>query len=118
MSRKRAEQKKMYKHVARHRIRYLFSLAENCALQGQLNEADRYVTLARRLSMKYLVPIPSEYKRRFCTHCYRYILPGVTCRVRIHRGMIITYCCSCNNVSRMPLHTDSTSPRQRPKHHA
>jgi ribonuclease P protein subunit RPR2 len=59
--------------------------------------------LARTISMRYLVPLPPEYKRRFCTHCYGYLLPSVTCRVRIHRGMIITYCHKCKHHSRIPL---------------
>ena len=112
MSRKRVEQKKVHKHIAQHRITYLFSLAEEYALQGKLGLANRYVSLARRISMKYLVPIPPEYKRRFCTHCYSYALPGVTCRVRIHRSMIITYCCSCKKLSRIPLRQHSRLPRQ------
>ncbi|MBN1280860.1 MAG: ribonuclease P [Candidatus Thermoplasmatota archaeon] len=103
MSRRRSEKKKQYKQIAARRIPYLFSLAEAAALQGRLGLADRYVALARKLSMKYLVPIPPEFKRRFCPHCYHYLLPSVTCRVRLHRGMIITYCSLCHRLHRIPL---------------
>lgn len=92
------------KTIASQRITYLFTLAESYARQGKLALANRYVELARKISMKYLVPIPGEFKRRFCTHCYHYLLPPMTCRVRIHRGMIITYCHSCKKYSRIPLH--------------
>ena len=113
MSRKRAEQKKVHKHIAQHRITYLFSLAEEYALQGKLGLANRYVSLARRISMKYLVPIPPEYKRRFCTHCYSYLLPSRTCRVRIHRNMIISYCSQCHRYSRIPLRGRSAARLKR-----
>jgi RNase P subunit RPR2 len=54
--------------------------------------------------MKYLVPIPKEYASRFCKYCYAYQLPPETCRVRIHRGMIISYCTRCQMYTRRPLH--------------
>jgi len=109
MSRRRPQEKKMQKTIASQRISYLFALAELCAREGKLALANRYVELARKISMKYLVPIPVEFKRRFCTHCYQYLLPATTCRVRIHRGMIITYCHSCKKYSRMPLHHRKSS---------
>jgi ribonuclease P protein subunit RPR2 len=109
MSQKHAAQKKIYKKIASHRIRYLFFLAEKCALEGKLNLSDRYVALARKISMKYLVPIPTEYIRRFCKHCYCYLLPPLTCRVRIHRGMIIIYCSKCKKYSRIPLRERSSA---------
>jgi ribonuclease P protein subunit RPR2 len=109
MNRKHGEKKKVQKNIARHRIHYLFSLAEECALEGKLNLSDRYVAIARTISMKYLVAIPTEHARRFCKHCYSYLLPPLTCRVRIHRGMIITYCSSCKKYSRIPLHERSTA---------
>jgi ribonuclease P protein subunit RPR2 len=103
MSRNHDGKKKMYKSIALRRIHYLFFLAEKYGLQGKLHLSDRYVMLARKISMKYLVPIPAEYTRRFCKYCYHYLLPPLTCRIRIHRGMIITYCCKCKKCSRFPL---------------
>lgn len=104
MYQKHREEKKDQKNIGRRRIHYLFSLAENYALKGKLNLSDRYVGLARKISMKYLVPIPVWYTRRFCKHCYCYLLPPMNCRVRIHRGLIITYCYKCKKYSRIPLH--------------
>ena len=112
MNRKHGEKKKVQKNIARHRIHYLFSLAEECALEGKLHLSDRYVALARKISMKYLVPIPAEHARRFCKHCYCYLLPPLTCRVRIHRGMIITYCSTCKKYSRIPLRGRSSATRK------
>ncbi|MCX6662014.1 MAG: ribonuclease P [Euryarchaeota archaeon] len=109
MSRKHNGRKQIYRTIALHRIRYLFSLAETYGLQGKLHLSDRYVALARKISMKYLVPIPVEYTHRFCKHCYCYHVPSLTCRVRIHRGMIISYCSRCRKYSRIPLHRHSSS---------
>jgi ribonuclease P protein subunit RPR2 len=112
MNRRYGEKKKLQKNIAHNRIQYLFSHAEKSALQGKFILSDRYVTLARKISMKYLVPIPAEYKRRYCKHCYCYILPPVTCRIRIHHAMIITYCRNCKKYSRIPLYDrPSTCPK-------
>ena len=110
MKRKHNEEKKIQKNIARQRIHYLFSLAEDCALRGKLNLSDRYVALARKISMKYLVPIPVGYTRRFCKHCYCYLLPPLNCRIRIHRSLIITYCSKCKKYSRIPLHVRFSTP--------
>ncbi len=103
MSRGNSRNKKKQKSIAKSRIKRLFMLAEEYALSNRLSLSDRYVFLARKLSMRYLVPIPKEYKRRFCKHCYCYLLPGNNCRVRIQRSRIITYCNNCKKYSRKPF---------------
>jgi len=45
--------------------------------------SNRYVHMARRLSMKHRTPLPKSLKRRFCHHCYRYLQSGKNCTVRI-----------------------------------
>lgn len=96
--------KKEQQRIALQRIRQLFTLAIRKALQGDLKLADRYIHLARKLSMKYLVPIPAEYKRLFCKQCYCFLLAGVTGSTRLHRGKIVWHCCKCGHYTRMPLH--------------
>ena len=103
MPRRSTKDKKIQKTIARRRINQLFSLAEQYALSSRLNLANRYVEIARKISMRYLVPMPREYKRRFCKHCYHYLLPHVNSRVRIHRGKLITYCHHCKKYTRIPL---------------
>jgi ribonuclease P protein subunit RPR2 len=108
MSRKKSLDKKMQKLIANGRINKLFILAEENALSGELDLSNRYVELARKISMKNLAPIPKKYKRRFCKHCYSYLLPNVTCRVRIHRvrihgGKIVVYCYNCRKYTRIPF---------------
>lgn len=103
MPKKNFKNKKEQKTIARRRINYLFELAEQYALSDKMSLANRYVELARKISMRYLVPISKEYKRRFCKHCYSYLLPPTNCRVRIHRGKLVIYCHSCKKYTRIPL---------------
>ncbi len=56
---------------------------------------------ARRVAMKFKVRIPSKYKRRFCKKCLSYLVPGVNCRVRLHKKNVITYCFKCKNVMKV-----------------
>ena len=103
MGKNRKKDKKNKKIIARNRIEKLFSIAEKNALSGRLDLSNRYVQIARKISMKYLVPIPTEFKRSFCKHCYFYLLPDVNCRIRIHRNRIIIYCNNCKKYTRIPL---------------
>lgn len=97
-----SDRKHSRKQIARERIHRLFDLAEGQALQGNMQRAHRYVTLARKLSMKYLVRLPSPQRRRVCTHCYRYLMPGKNCRVRAgHQRLTIT-CHECGAIMRFP----------------
>jgi ribonuclease P protein subunit RPR2 len=95
--------KKIQKQIALSRINRLFLLAENNALSGNLSIANRYVKIARKISMKYLVPIPKEFKHRFCKHCYYFLLPYVNSRFRVHRGRLVIYCNNCKKYSRILL---------------
>ena len=103
MKAKKRKDKEIQKTIAQNRIEKLFLLAEKNALSDRLDMADRYVEIARNISMRTLVPIPIRYKRTFCKHCYSYFLPHVTCRTRINRGKVIFYCFKCNKYTRFPL---------------
>jgi ribonuclease P protein subunit RPR2 len=103
MSKKQRITKGQQKKIAIRRINKLFTMAEENALTGKLNIANRYVELARKLSMRNLTPIPIEHKIRFCKHCYSYLLPNVTCRIRINRSKLVVYCFKCRKYKRIPL---------------
>jgi len=104
MTRKRtSKDKKIQGQIALRRINSLFSMAENKAFSGDILIANRYVAMARKLSMKYLVPIPKKFKNRFCKHCYNYLLPHQNCRYRVHKGRLVIYCTNCNKFTRIPL---------------
>lgn len=103
MSKRTSKDKKTQKIIAQKRINKLFYLAEQKALSDNLNLANRYVEIARKISMRYLLPMPTEFKRRFCKHCYSYLLPGSNCRIRIHRSKLIIYCDNCKKYTRIPI---------------
>ncbi len=90
------------KQIARERIERLFTLAERRALQSDMELANRYIALARKLSMKYLVRLSSSQRRRFCHSCYRYLMPGKTCRVRTGDRRLTITCQHCGAVMRFP----------------
>lgn len=101
--RKREYKQKPEKQVliAKERIKELFKQAEKI-FDEEPKLADRYVQLARKISMKYKTRIPSELKKRFCKHCYCYLVPGKNCRVRTHEGKVVYYCLSCKKYMRFP----------------
>ena len=107
---RRKTDKKTQKKIATSRINQLFILAEQNALDGKLNLSNRYVEIARKISMRYLVPIPLEHKRRFCKHCYSYLLPHVNSRIRIHRGKIVIFCNNCKKYTRIPIKNKGKNP--------
>ncbi len=90
-------------NIAEERIRILFSLAEEEAKAHNLNRADRYVDLARRIGMRYNVRVPLDYKRRYCRFCHSLLVPSLNSRVRIQGKKIVVFCTKCGGYMRMPL---------------
>ncbi|MGQ9564916.1 MAG: ribonuclease P protein component 4 [Candidatus Bathyarchaeales archaeon] len=101
------------KQTARERINTLFNLAkENIHENPKL--AQRYATIARRISMTAKVALPPEYKRQICKHCKQFIQPSVNCKVRIQQRRephIVVTCLLCGGFMRFPL-----KPRRKDKH--
>lgn len=90
--------------IAKERIEILFKEALKQAKAGRLDRANRYVFLARKLSMKYQIRIPKEFRRKFCHKCYHYLLPGKNARVRTNpktKAVEIT-CLDCGHINRYP----------------
>ena len=87
------------KPLARERIAVLFTEAEN-VYHEHPEYSDRYVALARKIAMRQRVRIDLEYRRRFCHHCYRYLVHGVNMRVRIHHGWVAVTCLECRKTTR------------------
>lgn len=90
------------KELALNRIEQLFELADS-AFKKNPERSDRYVHLARKISTKLKVRIPSIYKRKFCKKCGKFLKPGVNCRVRTKKGMLIYSCLNCKHISRFKL---------------
>lgn len=87
--------------IAKERITELFKQAEK-VFDEDSKLANRYVELARKISMKIKVTIPSSLKKRFCKHCYCFLVPGKNCRVRTHEGKVVYYCRQCKKYMRFP----------------
>jgi len=94
--------KKLDKKGVLEKIKVLFSEAK---VQFSENPglANRYVKLARKLAMKFNITMPREFKRKFCKHCYSYLVPNKNCRVRIHKSRVIYSCNKCKKFMRFVL---------------
>lgn len=91
--------KQKIKQIAEERIEILFKEADKI-YKKSIKLANRYIELARKIAMKAKVKIPIPYKRKFCKHCYSYLVPGKTARVRIHKHRVIYYCFKCKKYTR------------------
>lgn len=94
------------KRIARERINILFTLAETRYSQDP-ELAQRYVTLARKIGMRYKVNVPREHRWKICHHCKSYLHPGRSCRVRFQskrEAHIVVTCFTCGKNNRKPLH--------------
>jgi ribonuclease P protein subunit RPR2 len=85
--------------IASERINILFAEAKKM-FGEDAKLSDRYMQLARKISMKYKVKIPSEFKRQFCKKCGTYLVPGTNCRVRTREGHLVYNCLKCKNIMR------------------
>jgi ribonuclease P protein subunit RPR2 len=84
--------------VALKRIRVLFGQAFL-----RPSYAKRYVSLARKISTRYKVRIPAEWRRRFCKNCNALLIPGRNCRVRKQKSRMIVRCLECGGIRRIGL---------------
>jgi len=97
----KTDKKAKIKEIALDRIKTLFKEAR-AVFKKDKTLANRYVTLARKIAMKARIPIPAPLKRRFCKHCYKYLMPSVNCRIRTNKGKVVYYCLECKKYMRFP----------------
>lgn len=100
------------RRIALQRIKTLLDKAKD-VFKDDKGLANRYVTLARKISMKYKVRIPRDYKRRFCKHCYKFLMPGVNCRVRLQGPKVVYYCLECKRFMRFPYIREKKEKRRK-----
>ncbi len=89
--------------VAQERIETLFSLAQRRAHEGDLELADRYVWLARKIGMRYNLRLPRRLNLRICANCYRFLLPNTTARIRTRNARLVICCSHCGHIRRIPF---------------
>ena len=87
--------------IAEQRIKRLFDLAK-AAYPSRPDLSDRYVDIARRISMRHRVGIPREFKRYVCKECCSYLVPGQNSRIRLDGNNIIVTCLKCGSIRRYP----------------
>jgi ribonuclease P protein subunit RPR2 len=90
-------------NIAKERIAGLLGMAEEQALKGDMELADRYAQLARRIAMRHSLRMPAGFNMRFCRRCLRYLVPGKNSRFRTSAGKVSRQCLGCGGVYRMPL---------------
>ena len=90
------------KKIALERIKILFEEAEK-EFKKNPERSNRYVEIARKISMKTKTKIPSELKRKFCKYCKKYLVPGVNLRVRMNKSRVIYNCLNCGKVMRFSV---------------
>lgn len=89
------------KKIAEERIEILFDKARK-EFKENPKLSNRYVFLARKISMRYNVKLNSEQKNQFCKKCYSYLFPGINCIVRTNpKTKCVEYFCkNCNKKTR------------------
>ena len=97
----RGKRPKWMIEIARERMEILFSRAEKEYPHNPLR-AHRYVELARNISKKYNTKIPGPWNRRYCKNCYKFLVPGHNCTVRLINENITIFCGECGHVTRIP----------------
>ena len=84
--------------IARERMEILIKEAAKRA--GEPVLARRYITLLRKIGMRYNVKVPVEIRRQFCKACSSYITGA---RVRVKSKTITITCGNCNKITRIPV---------------
>jgi len=102
MRRKKHQKPAKQLKIAKARINFLFKSAKE-EFKKDSKASDKYVKMARRIAMKHKIRLPSSLKKKFCKNCHSYLVPGVNCRVRIHKHRIIYYCFGCRHFMRHPV---------------
>jgi RNase P subunit RPR2 len=94
-----AKNKTRLKREARIKVNELFVEA---LAQKDIAKGTDLIRKARNLAMKHRMRLPREHKRRFCKHCYSYLIPGKNCRVRTQGEHVVYTCQECNKFMRFP----------------
>jgi ribonuclease P protein subunit RPR2 len=93
------------KQIARQRIQTLFNLAREIVHEDPVL-AQRYVDTARKIAMAAKIRLTDGYRSQVCKHCIGFMLPGVSCRVRLQQRRephVVITCLKCGGQTRIPL---------------
>lgn len=88
--------------IARERIGILFDEAKK-QIKSDKNLANRYVTLARKIGMRYNLSLPTEFRNFICTKCKKFMYPGITAKVSTSKGCIRKQCLQCSHIMKKQM---------------
>jgi len=94
--------KQKAKKLAKAEILELFREAKNLHAESPA-KANKCVAKARKLAMKHKLAMPRELKRRFCKHCYSYLVPGTNVRIRTQKSRVVYACLKCKKFTRFVI---------------
>ena len=93
------------KEIATQRILILFDNAVSNA-RNNPKLAERQAQIARKISMRFKIKMPWQIRTSFCKKCKKFIVPGVTSKVRVGRSNVKSVritCGFCNQTYRKLL---------------
>jgi ribonuclease P protein subunit RPR2 len=96
--------------AAQERIQDLFSLAETEVYRSPDNLSQRYVTLARRIGMRYNVRLLREYRDVYCRGCSSFWVEGRSVRTRLRAGRRTQTCLRCGRIRRLQIKHAAAGP--------
>ena len=83
------------KSIAQERMKILMGNAiSNSRSNPRL--AQRQASLAKKLSTKYRLRMPYDFRMNFCKKCKKFIVPGVSSRIRMGRSSTKSIRLTCN----------------------
>jgi ribonuclease P protein subunit RPR2 len=94
--------KQLERRITRERIEILLKQAmEN--IQDNPDRSRRYVSLAKKLALKYRIKIPKQYKKRICKKCNSF-LGADNSLTRLKNKCVTVICLTCGNIIRIPYY--------------
>lgn len=84
----------------REEMRRLLEEAERVVKEDP-ERAHRCAEAAWRIKLKHRADLPGRYRRSVCRRCHGFLMPGVTARVRLRRGRVVTRCLRCGATRRV-----------------
>jgi ribonuclease P protein subunit RPR2 len=102
MARRRQIKRRDARRLARERMDILLRHARK-VFKEDSELSRRYVTLTRRIGMRYNVRLTKKDKLELCKKCNSLLVPGVNCRVRTHALRVVITCLECGSVRRVPF---------------
>jgi ribonuclease P protein subunit RPR2 len=110
VAKKYAKHKQLAGEIAGERVDILLAAAHKAAGEGGegTEMAQRYVHVARKVTMRVRTPLDWQATRQVCKMCDSYMLAGTTARVRLQgkgkNAHVVVTCLHCGNEKRYHYH--------------